>query len=99
MSYNHVPQPSQAEFEAIKDDGRALGSKIFTTEYKGAILKTKVYEVVDDERKIHALKILCEKYTPRYMSGFDTAIKASLDITRIYEFKIQSMSAKAKILH
>ena len=99
VSYNHVPQPSQAEFEAIKDDGRALGSKIFTTEYKSAILKTKVYEITGDERKIHALKILCEKYTPRYMSGFDTAIKASLDITRIYEFKIQSMSAKAKILH
>ena len=49
-------------------------------------------------KKVRALRLLCEKYTPKYMKAFDLAISASLERTNIYKFEIISMSAKAKIL-
>lgn len=98
VSYNKVPSWSESELDAMKDDGKALGSKVFTTEYKSAIAKTKAYAVDDEERKMHALRLLCEKYTPKYMSAFETAARHSLKVTNIYEFKIVKLSAKAKIL-
>jgi len=51
-----------------------------------------------DERKIYALRILCEKYTPNYMSRVEFASRASLKRMKIYELKIKSVTAKAKIL-
>lgn len=98
VSYNKVPEHTEAEFEAMKDDGAKLGSRVFTTEYKSAIAKTKVYTVADNAKKIKALRLLCEKYTPEYMSAFETAAMHGLKAISIYEFKIQSLSAKAKIL-
>lgn len=91
-----VPNFSDDEIAKMLIDGKI--SNIFTTEYKSIIAKTKAYEISDDERKIYALKILSQKYTPQYMIHFDKAIKQSLKITKIYELKIQSLSAKAKIL-
>lgn len=98
VSYNKVPEVKPDVLADIKDDAHKLGSQVFTTEYKSAIAKTKAYQVTDDTKKIHALKILCEKYTPQYMSAFATAAYGSLNITNIYEFVIESVSAKAKIL-
>ncbi|MGG7074107.1 pyridoxamine 5'-phosphate oxidase family protein [Campylobacter sp. 9BO] len=91
-----VPKFSKEQINNILEQGKA--SSIFTTEYKSAIAKTKAYEVGDDERKVYALKILSQKYTPQYMKYFDDAIKESLKITKIYELKIQTLSAKAKII-
>lgn len=98
VSYNKVPKHTDAEFEAMKDDGAKLASRVFTTEYKSAIAETKAYLVAEDTKKIKALRLLCEKYTPEYMSAFETAAMHGLKATSIYEFKIQSLSAKAKIL-
>lgn len=96
VSYNKVPTHSKEFLEEIKDDHKKLGSKVFTTEYNSAIAKTLIYEVKDDKLKIDALKILCEKYTPQYMEAFKVAAFGSLNITNIYELKIQSITAKAK---
>ena len=85
VSYNRVPTPSDEEYRSIANDAAALGSRVYTTE-------------LDDERKIYALRILCEKYTPNYMSRVEFASRASLKRTKIYELKIKSVTAKAKIL-
>ncbi|MCD8213219.1 MAG: pyridoxamine 5'-phosphate oxidase family protein [Campylobacter sp.] len=98
VSYNKVPNLNKAELSAVKNDAKALGSRVFTTEYKSAIAKTNAYAVTDENLKIKALRLLCEKYTPNYMDAFDTALKHSLNVTNIYEFKIKDLSAKAKIL-
>ncbi len=98
VSYNRVPTPSDEEFRSIANDAEALGSKVYTTEYRSTIAVCEANEVEDDERKIYALRVLCEKYTPNYMSRVEFASKASLKHTNVYELKIKSLSAKAKIL-
>ncbi|MDA3049326.1 pyridoxamine 5'-phosphate oxidase family protein [Campylobacter sp. JMF_02 ED1] len=96
VSYNQVPVLSDAEFEAIKDNTSMLGKKAFTTEYTSAIARAKAYEVGDEPTMKKAMKLLCEKYCKEYMSAFETAINGQFHRMKIYEFKIQSVSAKAK---
>lgn len=98
VSYNKVPTYTKEEINKMKDNHQALAAKVFTTEYKSAIAQTKAYEIIDEKTKIHALKLLCEKYTPEYMDTFETAAYGSLQVTNIYEFVIQNVSAKAKII-
>ena len=98
VSFNTVPHLSESELDAIKGDGKALGGKVFTTEYKSAIAKTRVYEITDEAKKYEILKILSQKYTAYAMSTFDVAAEYGLKIIKIYELKIESLSAKAKIL-
>ena len=73
VSFNKVPHLNDSELEAIKDDGRALGGKVFTTEYKSAIAKTRAYEVTDEAKRYEILKILSQKYTAYAMSTFEVA--------------------------
>ncbi|WP_148790313.1 pyridoxamine 5'-phosphate oxidase family protein [Campylobacter concisus] len=98
VSFNKVPHLSESELDTIKGDGKALGGKVFTTEYKSAIAKTRVYEITDEAKKYEILKILSQKYTAYAMSTFDVAAEYGLKIIKIYELKIESLSAKAKIL-
>ena len=98
VSFNKVPHLSESELDAIKGDGKALGGKVFTTEYKSAIAKTRVYEITDEAKKYEILIILSQKYTAYAMSTFDVAAEYGLKIIKIYELKIESLSAKAKIL-
>ena len=99
VSFNRVPTPSKSDFNAHSKDGKWLGSNVFTTEYKSAIATAKAYEITDPKAKLHALKILSQKYVASaQMKAFDVAAMHSLNITNIYELKIISLSAKAKIL-
>ena len=98
VSFNAVPNLSESEFKAIENNPRALGNQVFTTEYKSAVAKTKAYEVLGESEKLHALRILSQKYCKEYMSAFETAALHDLKHTNIYEFKIYEISAKAKIL-
>lgn len=91
-----VPKFSQDEIDLALKENRV--SNIFTTEYKSVVANVLAYEVSDEMAKIHALRLLCEKYTPEYMHVFNEAIKQSLARTNIYELLIVSVSAKAKIL-
>ncbi len=98
VSFNKVPHLSESELDTIKNDGKALGGKVFTTEYKSAIAKTRAYEVDDKAKRYEILKILSQKYTAYAMSTFDVAADYGLGIMKIYELKIEGLSAKAKIL-
>ncbi|MBR8464224.1 pyridoxamine 5'-phosphate oxidase family protein [Campylobacter sp. faydin G-24] len=97
VSQNNIPMLSPDELEMMKGDGKAYSSKAYTTKYKSAVAKTKAYQVDDEVAKIHALRLLCEKYTPKYLQGFDAAIAHSLKTTNVYELKIISLSAKTNI--
>ncbi|CUU69540.1 nitroimidazole resistance protein [Campylobacter hyointestinalis] len=98
VSQNRVPTPSYEFCESIKDSASELGGKVFTTKYLSAIAKTKAYEVTGQSQKVKALELLCRKYTSGYMDYFKTVAYSLLDITSIYELKIQCLSAKAKII-
>ena len=68
----------------------------FTTLYESAIVRGKAFEVKEDEEKIHALRILCEKLTPANMENFDEAIARSLNRTAVWRIDIDEVTAKAK---
>lgn len=55
----------------------------FTEYYHSAIAIGKASLVEDNEEKIEALRLICERFLPQYMDHFDKAIKRSLSITTI----------------
>ena len=55
----------------------------FTEHYRSAIAVGKCDRVEDREEKIKALRLLCERFLPKYMDYFDEAIARSLDRTTI----------------
>ncbi|MBR4140412.1 MAG: pyridoxamine 5'-phosphate oxidase family protein [Campylobacter sp.] len=98
VSFNAVPNLNDAEFKAIENNPKELGNRVFTTEYKSVVAKTKAYEITDEKAKLEALRILSAKYCAKFMSAYETAALGALSHTKIYEFKIYEISAKAKIL-
>lgn len=55
----------------------------FTEHYNSAIAIGKAYFVTDREEKILALRLICERFLPKYMDHFDEAITRSLERTTI----------------
>lgn len=68
----------------------------FTTEYESAIAFGKAYEITDNENKIYALKLICEKFAKNNMENFNNAIEKSLAITAIWKIEIESITGKRK---
>ena len=55
----------------------------FTEYYHSAVAIGRAELVTDDTEKIEALKLLCERFLPRYMEHFDEAIARSLGRTAV----------------
>lgn len=68
----------------------------FTVQYESAIVFGTAEEVINDDEKIHALRRICERYTPDTMSGFDEAIARSLAVTGVWKIHIDEISGKRK---
>ncbi|WFA09025.1 pyridoxamine 5'-phosphate oxidase family protein [Tissierella sp. Yu-01] len=96
----NVPQIHTKEEldEILKDESKTgvLVSSVFTTEFESAVVKGKVKLVEDEQEKIKALKLICEKYTPTYMNYFDIAIKSGAIRTNVYRIDIETINAKRK---
>lgn len=90
---------SSDELEEMNKDASMavkLISNVFTTEFESTIV-TGVAKLVDnEEEKITAMRLICEKYTPNKMEYFDTAITAGLNRTNVYKVEMESISAKRK---
>ena len=84
--------------EIVKNKSKAevLGNKVFTTEYESAIVKGKIKLVEDEEEKLRAIKLICEKYTPTKMEYFNLAIESGLQIINIYKIEIDEIKSKRK---
>lgn len=84
--------------EIAKDESKTvlLISSVFTTEYESAVVKGKVKLVEDEEEKVKAMKLICEKYTPTKMDYFNMAIKSGLKRTNVYSIEIEEIKAKRK---
>lgn len=90
---------STEELQQLAQDPDAagkLGSKVFTTEFASAIARGKARMLIDDEEKLHGLKVICQKFTPGKMDLFDLAANGALKITAVYEVRIESLTAKRK---
>jgi nitroimidazol reductase NimA-like FMN-containing flavoprotein (pyridoxamine 5'-phosphate oxidase superfamily) len=70
----------------------------FSLEYESAIIKGRAEEVFQDEEKIHALRLICERYTPEYMHAFDSEISRSLNHVAIWKVLIREITGKRKKL-
>lgn len=55
----------------------------FTEYYHSAIATGKAEIVADDTEKTLALKLLCERFLPKYMEHFDKAVAGSLKRTSV----------------
>ncbi len=55
----------------------------FTEYYHSAVAIGRAAIVSDKEEKIEALRLLCERFLPKFMNHFDEAIARSLDRTTI----------------
>lgn len=60
----------------------------FTEYYNSAIAVGNAHFVDDREEKILALRLLCERFLPKYMDHFDEAIARSLDRTTIVKITL-----------
>ena len=63
------------EFEEEKNN--------FTEYYNSAVAMGRGTVVTDCTEKIEALRLLCQRFLPRYMEHFDEAIERSLDRTTV----------------
>jgi hypothetical protein len=68
----------------------------FTTLYESAVAFGTASEVTEDNEKIEALRLLCQRHTPDNMGNFDQAINASLKRTAIWKIDVESITGKAK---
>lgn len=55
----------------------------FTEYFNSAIALGRAERVEDEAEKVVALRLLCERFLPKYMEHFDDAIARSLDKTNV----------------
>lgn len=60
----------------------------FTEYYHSAVALGRAETVTSDEEKIEALRLLCQRFLPKYMEHFDDAIARSLDRTTIIKIQL-----------
>jgi len=69
----------------------------FTLKYESAVIFGSASEVTDREEKIHALDLICKRYTPDNMAAFDEAIERQLDATAVWKIHIDEISGKGRM--
>ena len=96
----HVPDnyTKQQLDEIAADESKAVTfiSSVFTTEFESAIVTGTASKVEDETEKIHAMRLICQKYTPDKMQYFDIAIKAGLNRANVYKVSIDEITGKRK---
>ena len=71
---------------------------MFSIEYESAVIFGSASEITGQEEKIHALDVLCRRYTPDNMADFDRAIERELEQTSVWKIHIDEISGKARKL-
>lgn len=60
----------------------------FTEYYHSAVALGEASIVSDDDEKIMALRLLCERFLPKYMDHFDEAVARSLNRTTVVRIRL-----------
>ncbi len=55
----------------------------FTLQYHSAVAFGRAETVKDEAEKIHALRLICERFLPRHMDAFDESVRRSLYRTAV----------------
>lgn len=70
---------------------------IYTTYFQSAIVTGTAVEITAPAEKAEALRALCRKMTPEFMSGFESAAEKSLSVTAVWKIHMEDISGKAKL--
>lgn len=68
----------------------------YTTEFESTIVHGTARRVEEAQEKIHALRLICEKYLPEHMDKFGQAIDKSLAVTDVWKVCIRHITGKAR---
>lgn len=68
----------------------------FTTGFASATIFGQAREVADEQEKIQALKLICERYTPENMANFDSELARSLRVTAVWRIDMEEITGKQK---
>ena len=60
----------------------------FTLQYKSAMAIGKAEMVTDKDEKIEALRVICQRFLPKYMDAFNDAIARSLERTAVVKITL-----------
>ena len=60
----------------------------FTEYYRSAIALGRAERVTDENEKVLALRLICERFLSHYMDHFEEAINRSLDITTVVKITL-----------
>ena len=74
----------------------AIQQDRFTTLSESAVACGTASEVTEDQDKVRALRLLCQRHTPDNMADFDRAVQTSLARTGIWKITVEEMTGKAK---
>jgi nitroimidazol reductase NimA-like FMN-containing flavoprotein (pyridoxamine 5'-phosphate oxidase superfamily) len=69
----------------------------FTVVYESAIVFGIAEEVAEDEEKVRALRLLCERHTPANMAAFDDAMARDYKATGVWKIRIEEISGKQRL--
>ena len=68
----------------------------FTTRYASAVAFGLAEEVTDEEEKVAALRLLCQRHTPDNMAQFEEAAARSLARTGVWKITVEEITGKEK---
>ena len=69
----------------------------FTVVYESAIVFGAAEEVLEDEEKIRALRLLCRRHTPANMAAFDAELGREYGATAVWKIHIDEISGKQRL--
>ena len=70
----------------------------FAIEFESAVINGTASEISVPEEKIHALRLISERYAPDNMPAFDEYVHRMLERTGVWKIHIDEISGKAKKL-
>ena len=66
----------------------------FNISYESATVFGKAVEVTEKGEKIHALKVISEKYTPNNMANFDKVVEGAISCVAVWKISIDTVTGK-----
>lgn len=75
-----------------------IPNDVFTVGYESCIGYGISQLVTEEEERLHALRLLCQRFVPEHMDCFDAEIKKSFAATAVYKITITHLTGKAKQL-
>jgi nitroimidazol reductase NimA-like FMN-containing flavoprotein (pyridoxamine 5'-phosphate oxidase superfamily) len=68
----------------------------FTVVYESAIVIGTACEVLEDDEKIHGLRLISERFTPGNMQAFEDETARMLKVTRVWKIHIDEITGKRR---